>query len=151
MPLPGGAPRSPIELLERGVAELAEVLGPAGFEFIQTDEGADARGPFASGEFLRSDRRLEMIVRSSLGLVRYHFGEESLSHEDLVRGVRTLEGISAEGEYREGLPRLEEVGEQAPEEERLRRAGPVSDLAAPGFASEPTRQRGFKSPRDASV
>jgi hypothetical protein len=96
---PGGAPRSPTELLERGVAELAEVLGPAGFEFIQSDEGADAQGPFASGEFLRGDRRLEMHVRSSLGLVRYHFGEESLSHEDLVRGVRALEGISVEGEY----------------------------------------------------
>ena len=32
-------------------------------------------------------------------MVRYHFGDESLAHEDLVRGVRALEGISAEGEY----------------------------------------------------
>jgi hypothetical protein len=90
---------SPTALLERGVAELAGVLGPAGFEFIQSDEGVDARGPFASGEFLRGDRRLELQVRSSLGLVRYHFGDESLSHEDLVRGVRALEGISEEGQY----------------------------------------------------
>jgi hypothetical protein len=90
---------SPTALLERGVAELAPVLGPAGFEFIQSDEGVDARGPFASGEFLRGDRRLELHVRSSLGLVRYHFGDESLSHEDLVRGVRALEGISEEGQY----------------------------------------------------
>ena len=96
---PDGVPRSPTELLERGVAELAGVLGPAGFEFIQSDEGVDTHGPFASGEFLRGDRRLEMHVRSSLGLVRYHFGEESLSHEDLVRGVRALEGISDEGQY----------------------------------------------------
>jgi hypothetical protein len=70
-----------------------------GFEFIQSDEGVDSGGPFASGEFLRGDRRLELHVRSSLGLVRYHFGEESLSHGDLVRGVRALEGISEEGEY----------------------------------------------------
>jgi hypothetical protein len=90
---------SPTEILERGVAELAQVLGPAGFEFIQSDEGADARGPFASGEFLRGDRRLELHVRSSLSLVRYHFGDQSLSHEDLVRGVRVLEGIAAEAEY----------------------------------------------------
>ena len=35
-----GATRpSPTEILERGVAELTGVLGPAGFEFIQTDEG----------------------------------------------------------------------------------------------------------------
>lgn len=87
------------ELLLRGVAELAGVLEPAGFEFIQSDEGVDSGGPFASGEFLKGDRRLELHVRNSLGLVRYHFGEESLSHEDLVRAVRTLEGISAEGQY----------------------------------------------------
>src|SRR4029079_17546195 len=94
----GGAPRSPGALLELGVAELAEVLGPAGFEFIQTDEGVGSGGPFASGEFLKGDRRLELHVRSSLGLVRYHFGDESLSHEDLVRGFRALEGISEEGQ-----------------------------------------------------
>ncbi len=81
------------------MAELTQVLGPAGFEFIQSDEGIDARGPFASGEFLRGDRRLELHVRSSLGLVRYHFGEEALPHQDLVRGVRALDGIAEEGEY----------------------------------------------------
>src|SRR5580698_7322862 len=90
---------SPSDLLQRGAAELAEVLGPAGFEFIQTDDGDGSGGPFASGEFLRGDRRLELHVRSSLGLVRYHFGQESLSHEDFVRGVRTLEAISTEGAY----------------------------------------------------
>jgi hypothetical protein len=90
---------NPTELLERGVAELAALLGPASFEFIQTDEGTDSRGPFASGEFLKGERRLELHVRSSLGLVRYHFGDESVSHEDLVRGVRALESISAEAEY----------------------------------------------------
>jgi hypothetical protein len=87
------------DLLERGVAELVGVLGPAGFEFIETDDGASNGGSFASGEFLRGDRRLELHVRSSLSLVRYHFDEASLSHEDLVRGVRALEGISEEGQY----------------------------------------------------
>ena len=87
------------DLLERGVAELAGVLGPAGFEFIETDDGASNGGTFASGEFLRGDRRLELQVRSSLSLVQYHFGEESMSHEQLVRGMRALEGISAEGQY----------------------------------------------------
>ena len=90
---------TPTALLERGVAELTGVLVPAGFEFIQSDEGTDNAGPFAAGEFLRGDRRLELHVRTSLGQVRYHFGEESLSHEDLVRGVRALEGISEEGQY----------------------------------------------------
>ena len=87
------------ELLERGAAELAEVLGPAGFEFIQTEDGVGTDSPFAHGEFFRGDRRLELHVRSSLNLVRYHFGDESLSHEDLVRGVRALEGIAEEAQY----------------------------------------------------
>jgi hypothetical protein len=87
------------DLLERGVVELAQVLGPAEFEFIETDDGATNGGTFASGEFLRADRRLELHVRSSLVLVRYHFDDESLSHEELVRGVRALDGIAAEGQY----------------------------------------------------
>jgi hypothetical protein len=87
------------QLLERGVAELTAVMGPAGFEFIQSDEGTDTVGPFAAGEFLRGDRRLELHVRSKLGLVRYHFGEEALAHEDLVRGVRALDGIATEPQY----------------------------------------------------
>jgi hypothetical protein len=95
----GGAPPSPGDLLQRGAAELAEVLGPAGFQFVETDEGAGSGGSFASGEFRRGDRRLELQVRSSLSLVRYHFGEQLLSHEELVRGVRALERISEEGEY----------------------------------------------------
>jgi hypothetical protein len=95
----GGARPSPGELLVRGVAELAEVLGPAGFEFVETDEGAGSGGALASGEFRRGDRKLELQVRSSLSLVRYHFGDESLSNQDLVRGMRALERISEEGQY----------------------------------------------------
>jgi hypothetical protein len=91
--------KRPVELLERGVAELAGVLGPAGFEFVGTEEGADSGGAFAIGEFHRGDRRLELHARSSLSLVRYHFDEQSLSHEELVRGVRALEHISEEGKY----------------------------------------------------
>ena len=91
---------SPREVLDRGVVELAEVLGPAGFAFVGADDDDDGSGsPSASGEFRRGDRRLELRVRRSLGLVRYHFGEQSLSHEDLVRGVRALDGISAEAQY----------------------------------------------------
>lgn len=75
------------------------MLGPAGFEFIETDDGAGNGGTFASGEFLRGDRRLELHVHSSLALVRYHFGDTSLAHDDLVRGVRALEAIAAEGQY----------------------------------------------------
>jgi hypothetical protein len=89
---------NPREVLDRGAAELAEVLGPAGFAFIAMDDD-DGGGPSAIGEFRRGDRSLELRVRRSLDLVRYHFGEESLSHEDLARGVRALDRISAEAQY----------------------------------------------------
>lgn len=90
---------NPRELLDRGVVELAEVLGPAGFTFVALDEDDGSGDTSASGEFRRGDRRLELRVRRSLGLVRYHFGDQTLSHEDFVRGVRALDGISAEAEY----------------------------------------------------
>ena len=89
----------PQDLLDRGAAELAEVLAPAGFVFARTDDDSSSGGPFAIGEFRRDDRRLELHVRHALGLVRYHFGELSLSHEELVRGVRGLNGISEEAQY----------------------------------------------------
>jgi hypothetical protein len=89
---------TPREVLDRGVAELAQVLGPAGFTYSGTDDNGSG-DPFAIGEFQRGDRRLELHVRRSLVLVRYHFGEQSLSHEDLVRGVRALDEIAAEAQY----------------------------------------------------
>ena len=101
-PSTGGAAAAapaPGNLLERGAAELAEVLVPAGFEFVETAERVDSGGASAGGEFRRADRRLELHVRTSLALVRYHFGEESLAHEDLVRGVRALDRIAEEGQY----------------------------------------------------
>jgi hypothetical protein len=90
---------NPREVLDRGVVELAKVLAPAGFTFVAVDEDDGSGGASATGEFRRGERRLELHVRRSLGLFRYHFGEQALSHEDLVRGVRALEGISAEAEY----------------------------------------------------
>ena len=46
--------------------------------------GASSGGDFASGEYSRADRRLELHFRSSLGLVTYHIGRISLAHEDLM-------------------------------------------------------------------
>jgi hypothetical protein len=90
---------TPKELLDRGVAELAEVLGPAGFTHAVAADDDGVGGPFAIVEFQKGERRLELHFRRALVLVRYHFGEESLSHEDLVRGVRATERIVAEGQY----------------------------------------------------
>jgi len=90
---------TPRELLDRGVVELAAVLEPAGFVFIDAGDGSGSSGPFAGGDFLGRDRRLEIHVRFSLGGVRYHFGDYSVSHEDFVRGVRGTERIEGPSEY----------------------------------------------------
>lgn len=90
---------TPKEVLERGVAELSTVLEPAGFIFIDGGEESTSAGTSARGDYLRGDRRLELQVRFSLGLVRYHFGDYAISHEDLVRGVRGTERIAGPSEY----------------------------------------------------
>jgi hypothetical protein len=44
-------------------------------------------------------RRLELHFRYSLGLVRYHVDGQSLTHEELVRAVRTTNAMQEEGQY----------------------------------------------------
>ena len=89
----------PNNVLDQGARELTHVLGPAGFEFVQTGSGSSTGGLFASGEFRKGGRRLELHFRHSLGLVRYHVEGQSLAHEELVRAVRALRAIQDEGAY----------------------------------------------------
>ena len=90
---------TPTEILARGLPELAAVLEPAGFIFIDAGDQSGSGGPPAGGDFLSRDRRLEIQVRSSLSVVRYHFGDYAISHEDFVRGVRGTDRIDGPGEY----------------------------------------------------
>jgi hypothetical protein len=85
--------------LEQGACELALVLGPVGFDFVPTGSGRSSGGLFASGEFRKGNRHLELHFRYSLGLVRYHVDGQNLTHEELVRAVRTTNGIHEEGAY----------------------------------------------------
>jgi len=56
-----------------------------GFEWRQGAFGNGSGGPFASGEYVRGDRRLELHFRYSLGMVTYHIGNLALSHEQFMR------------------------------------------------------------------
>lgn len=78
-----------VSLLE-GAKVLETVLAPKDFHFQFRGEGKSTGGNYASGEFVRGERRLELHVRVNLGLVRYHVGTESASHEWYMRelGVR---------------------------------------------------------------
>jgi hypothetical protein len=81
--------RAKVCLLE-GSTILEQVLAPKGFKFRFHGEGKGSGGDFASGEFFRADRRLEVHFRRNLGMVRYHAGEQSASHDSYMRelGVR---------------------------------------------------------------
>jgi hypothetical protein len=56
--------------------------------------GSSSGGPFAQGEFVCGDRKLELHVRFSLGLVTYHVGALSLEHEDYMRALLGRSGLS---------------------------------------------------------
>ncbi len=62
-------------------------MGESGFTFVQSAAGRGSGGNFAAGEFIRDDRRLELHVRRSLGLVIYHVGTLSLTHADYMRAM----------------------------------------------------------------
>ena len=72
------------ETLQRGADLLGTLLLPIGFEFEFLGAGKGSGGAFAFGHFQRGKRRLEFHVRNALGLVRYHFGDRSMSHEDYM-------------------------------------------------------------------
>jgi len=86
---------TPQEALQSGRAILDPVLEPHGFNYFETSAGKGSGGYFASAEYSIGDRRLELHFRYSLGLVRYHFGFMSLSHEEYMTAKLGGSGRSA--------------------------------------------------------
>ncbi|HJX16012.1 MAG TPA: hypothetical protein VJ386_09780 [Candidatus Deferrimicrobiaceae bacterium] len=62
-------------------------------------EGRSSGGESASGEYRRGNRRLELHFRWSLGLVTYHVGDISLSHEEYIRAVHGVVKIQGKNAY----------------------------------------------------
>jgi hypothetical protein len=78
-----------------GAEILDPVLQPHGFVFKLECHDKGSGGPFASGAYCKGDRRLELHFRFSLGMVSYHFGEDSLEHETYMR----LLGVYGRNQY----------------------------------------------------
>ena len=89
----------PTDALQAGASRLESILGPHGFVFTSGLKGESSGGKFASGEYRRGDRRLELHFRFSLGLVAYHVGAQSLPHADYVRAVRETTSTGGEPSY----------------------------------------------------
>jgi hypothetical protein len=73
--------------LREGAALLDPFLQAHGFLFSIRDTGSSSGGFYAAGEYRRDARRLELHFRHALGMVSYHFGERSVSHQDYMRSV----------------------------------------------------------------
>ena len=76
---------SPTEILRAGSEILVPIMEPHGFTFVEGPSGESSGGNFARGDFVRDDRRLELHLRHSLGLVTYHCGPLSATHESYMR------------------------------------------------------------------
>lgn len=80
-------PSDPERTLLRGSELLKPTFSEHGFVFAQIGADRGSGGPFASAEFRRNGRRCELHFRWSLGLVTYHIGTESISHEEYMCSV----------------------------------------------------------------
>ena len=77
----------PAEALERGRQILEDVLLPCGFLYVEGVSGVSSGGEFASGQYVRDDRALELHFRFSLGLVTYRIADASLLHEEYMQAL----------------------------------------------------------------
>jgi len=74
-----------LETFRAGCTILDEVLNRHRFFLIEGLSSESSGGNFASGEYVRDDRRLEIHFRFSVGLVTYHVGSLSLVHDSYMQ------------------------------------------------------------------
>lgn len=80
-------PRTPKEALLQGADMLRPLFSEHGFAFELLGEGRGSGGEFAYAEFSKGERRIEFHFRYSLGMVTYHLGPDSISHEQYMFSV----------------------------------------------------------------
>jgi hypothetical protein len=85
---------NPETVLLQGAALLKPIFLERGFVFAELNSGESSGGQFSSAEFKRGDRRFEFHFRFSLGMVSYHLGSESISHEEYMCSVLGKPSVS---------------------------------------------------------
>ena len=76
-----------LETFRAGCKILDEAMNLHGFLLVKVGSGISSGGDFACGQYVRGERRLEIHFRFSLGLVTYHMGSVSLTHEAYMRAL----------------------------------------------------------------
>jgi len=87
-------PTKPKDVLLQGAELLRPLLSAHGFAFELLGEGRGSGGEFAYAEFRKGERRIEFHFRYDLGMVTYHLGPDSLSHEQYMLSVLEQPGLS---------------------------------------------------------
>ncbi len=83
-----------LETLRAGRKILDEIMLPHGFIFVAEQFGKSCGGDYACGEYVRGDRKLEIHFRFSLGLVTYHIGALTITHQDYMRALLGKNGAN---------------------------------------------------------
>lgn len=78
-------------ILETGVEILGKCLYPLGFHFEVVEANVGSGGEYAIGELKKDEVKLELHFRYSLGMVRYHYHTESVSHENYMRVLGVID------------------------------------------------------------
>ncbi len=84
---------NPEDELKKGISILDQIMIPHGFKFVLGSTGKSSSGPFASGYYIKENRRLNLSVRFSLGCVTCQVDGKELDHSEYMQAV----GIK--GEY----------------------------------------------------
>ena len=80
------------EIFREGCEILDRIMQPHWFQFVPDESGMSLYGPYTRGNYVRGDSRLELHLRYSLGLVTYHIGDVSVSHDAYLRALTKGEG-----------------------------------------------------------
>ncbi len=85
------------EMLRRGRTFIDPIMAAHGFVWEPMWAGKSSGGVSDSGRYIKEKRNLELHFRSSLGLVTYHLGKLSLTHEEYMRQVAPVGGAKYPG------------------------------------------------------
>lgn len=91
------------EILLAGRKFVDPIMTANGFAWETLWAGQSSGGLSDSGRYVKGDRNLELHFRGSLGLVTYHIGTASLSHEQYMRHVAPRDAAQYPGFSEEPL------------------------------------------------
>lgn len=88
---------SPTDVMKSGAAILSPLLSTYGLQFRVVSEGQSSGGLFCEAEFSDGVRVLELHYRYSLGLIRYHLADHTVSHQAYMETLGVADACAYPG------------------------------------------------------